>query len=795
MKSKVITLDVLQEFKNRFKEIVVKESTSKIPEIEISIGNINKDFTELKSDLKNYSDESTAKITAVSEAVSNVDKRMPKLSADGNSIIFDNNASFTHQSLEGYINQENIEETVANKGFSKLTIDTVKADDSFSQLIANKDKYLTQHLTKDEVEALNLDYNKLSQKPVIPGDIKDLKDSSNLILTMDNIKADDDLSDLIKNKSEFALKTSIPKKVSDLANDLNFTNITLSDIKADPDLNQLIINKDTYLTQQLTKQDIENLGLDYNKLSSRPTIPSDIKDLYDSDKLLLTLDNVKNDDDFNSLLMNKDNFALKSNLPSKLSDLVNDTNFSTLTLEDVKKDKDISNLVSNKDKFITSQLTKDDIEAMGLSYISLQNTPVIPNKVSQLTNDSGFTTFDGNYSSLSGKPSNLSDFTNDIVTIKDGIISVGDLTIKPLTEHQKLDDYQLKADAFNGDYASLKNKPELFTGNYDDLSGKPSIPSKLSELANDAGYSKFDGNYSSLADKPELFTGDYNDLVNLPVIPQDISELKDAKKLILNLDNVKSDPQLKELIDNKDKYAQKSSIPSKLSDLDNDTNFTTLSAVKTDADLAHKTDIVTSYLQLKDKPSIPSDISDLDDTNNLILTISKIKEDSAFAQLITDKDKYLTEHQDITHLADKKDIVKSYNDLLDTPYIPAKLSDLTNDSNYQTAADVELSISGKGYKTENDINLIISGKGFQTASDFINTLKEKGILNSSGNLSISCDNITGLGLLAKKDNLSAQDVGARPDTWTPTAQEVGVPEWARAANKPTYSASEVGVPS
>lgn len=72
-------------------------------------------------------------------------------------------------------------------------------------------------------------------------------------------------------------------------------------------------------------------------------------------------------------------------------------------------------------------------------------------------------------------------------------------------------------------------------------------------------------------------------------------------------------------------------------------------------------------------------------------------------------------------------------------------------------------------------------------------------------------------------NLSASDVGARPDTWVPTAQEVGalpagtkipaklsdlendkgyitgytendptVPAWAKAATKPTYTAAEVG---
>lgn len=49
-----------------------------------------------------------------------------------------------------------------------------------------------------------------------------------------------------------------------------------------------------------------------------------------------------------------------------------------------------------------------------------------------------------------------------------------------------------------------------------------------------------------------------------------------------------------------------------------------------------------------------------------------------------------------------------------------------------------------------------------------------------------------LGALAHEDSLTASDVGARADNWTPTMTEVGVPSWAQNSTKPSYTASEVG---
>ena len=53
--------------------------------------------------------------------------------------------------------------------------------------------------------------------------------------------------------------------------------------------------------------------------------------------------------------------------------------------------------------------------------------------------------------------------------------------------------------------------------------------------------------------------------------------------------------------------------------------------------------------------------------------------------------------------------------------IPQKVSDLTNDSGYQTESQVGALISAKGYQTESQVNTLISGKGYQTEAQ-VNTL-------------------------------------------------------------------------
>ncbi len=79
-----------------------------------------------------------------------------------------------------------------------------------------------------------------------------------------------------------------------------------------------------------------------------------------------------------------------------------------------------------------------------------------------------------------------------------------------------------------------------FDGTYGSLTGAPAIPSNVSDLTNDAGYTTFDGDYSSLSNQPTIpsnvsdltndagyttFDGAYSSLNNKPTIPSNVSDL------------------------------------------------------------------------------------------------------------------------------------------------------------------------------------------------------------------------------------------------------------------------------
>lgn len=98
------------------------------------------------------------------------------------------------------------------------------------------------------------------------------------------------------------------------------------------------------------------------------------------------------------------------------------------------------------------------------------------------------------------------------------------------------------------DYEQLINKPSINSveligdKSAEDLGlASPSdIPSALSELSSDSTHrtvtdsqiadwnakSDFSGSYDDLTDKPSLFSGDYNDLTNKPTIPSKTSQLQ-----------------------------------------------------------------------------------------------------------------------------------------------------------------------------------------------------------------------------------------------------------------------------
>ena len=120
-----------------------------------------------------------------------------------------------------------------------------------------------------------------------------------------------------------------------------------------------------------------------------------------------------------------------------------------------------------------------------------------------------------------------------------------------------------------------------FSGDYDDLSDTPTIPTKTSDLTNDS-------NFVSSEDLAAVaFSGNYNDLSNKPTIPaaQIQSDWDQADNT--KVDYIKNKPTIPAAQVNSDwnsdsgvsEILNKPTIPSKTSDLINDSDFTTNAAL------------------------------------------------------------------------------------------------------------------------------------------------------------------------------------------------------------------------
>ena len=130
-------------------------------------------------------------------------------------------------------------------------------------------------------------------------------------------------------------------------------------------------------------------------------------------------------------------------------------------------------------------------------------------------------------------------------------------------------------------------------------------------------------------------------------------------------------------------YAKKTDIPTKTSELTNDSGFITehqdisgkADKSYVDTELAKKSDKTHthSYNDLSDKPVIPS-INGLATKKELTDGLAK-KSDKTHTH-----DQYLTEHQDISGKADRSEI-------------PTKTSQLTNDSDFATNASIDEKIA------------------------------------------------------------------------------------------------------
>ena len=608
-------------------------------------------------------------------------------------------------------------------------------------------------------------YADLTGKPTIPKVISQLENDLNFVnITQLNTKADkvhthsynnlEDLPTLFSgNYNDLLNKPTVPSKTSELTNDSSFTTSTQLATKADK------IHTHNY-------NDLEDkptlFSGAYKDLTEKPTIPTKISELINDSNfvdstVLSTKANAVHthnyDDLTNKPVLFSGTYADltgKPTIPTKTSELTNDSNFATVTLLDSKADK-----VHNH-----SYTELDDLPTLfSGDYKDLIGTPVIPSKTSELTNDSNFATtdlvntkankthshsyldledlpnlFSGNYNDLLNKPkipTLISELENDNNYVNQAYVEqrITDVATSgeiDLSDYVTTAQLNTKADKVHThSYEDLTEKPTLFSGKYADLIGKPTIPTKTSDITNDSNFvttsqlnTKADTihthSYEDLTDKPTLFSGKYADLTGKPTIPTKVSELTNDSSFAttVQLSTKANTVHTHDYADLENKptlfsgkyidLLDKPTIPSKTSELTNDSNFVDTIALATKANLTHS----HSYSDLEDKPILFSGAyKDLTGKPTIPTKISELTNDSSFAttsQLNTELNKKAnTSH---THVySDILDAPVSFNgnyeDLINKPTIPTKVSDLENDENFATTSQLNSGLNTKANST------------------------------------------------------------------------------------------------
>ena len=160
-----------------------------------------------------------------------------------------------------------------------------------------------------------------------------------------------------------------------------------------------------------------------------------------------------------------DDLTDKPTIPSKISDLTNDSDFIETSS--------------------TSGLLKNDGTVDTTSYLSSLPSHTHDDRYYTESEMDGLLNnkldvedaFSGSYNDLSDVPTSFNPSSHNH--------SISDVSNLQTSLNAKLETGDVGSAALSNDYYDLDNLPSLFDGDYDSLTNKPSIPSKTSELTND----------------------------------------------------------------------------------------------------------------------------------------------------------------------------------------------------------------------------------------------------------------------------------------------------------------------
>lgn len=379
-------------------------------------------------------------------------------------------------------------------------------------------------------------YTPLTDKPSINGIV--LEGDK----TLEELGFEDAIEDVKVNGTSLpivdkSVDVSVPTKTSDLTNDLDFV-------------------------EETDLADVAFSGA-YADLTDTPSIPTKTSDLTNDSDFVSDANYVHTDNNFTTTLKNKLNdiaagaevnvqsdwdvtdsssdafIKNKPSIPTKTSDLTNDSGFITSAALPTKT-SDLTNdsgFITKSVSDLTNYYTQSEVNGMF-------NALSIPTKTSDLVNDSGFLTSIpiASASTLGG------------VKIGSGINIAADGTIS--------------AAVASLDWANITNKPTNVSYWTNDAGyiTSAALPTATSDLTNDGS----DGT-STYVETGELATvatsGDYNDLSNKPTIPT----VNDAT-ITIQRNSATVDSFTVNASQNKSINIV---VPTKTSDLTNDSNFIT----------------------------------------------------------------------------------------------------------------------------------------------------------------------------------------------------------------------------
>ena len=388
----------------------------------------------------------------------------------------------------------------------------------------------------------------------------------------------------------------------------------------------------------------------------------------------------------NKVLEDLDSKANKSDIPTKTSQLENDSNFVNETyvtdaINNAKLEgnegidltiyqKKTDNTLNTEDKTVVGAINEVKTKADSIK---------VPTKVSELENDGGFITAEDipNIEGLATKED--LNAKADVNHNHDEVYSkLGHTHSQYLTEHQDISNLATKEEL--KDKADKVHTHSQYLTEHQDISGK----ADKTELHSHANKTILDGitqedinnwNNSGSSD----FSGDYNDLTNKPVIPKVTNDLTNSLKA--NYDTAYEHSQSPHAPSNAQKNSDitKAEIEAKLTgNIATHTHSQYLTEHQSLSDYALKTQLHThtnknvldmiieakinewnnksdfsgSYNDLTDKPTIPTVPTDISSFTNDVGYLTSVP-----SEYVTDEELeakgYLTQHQDLSDYAKK----------------------------------------------------------------------------------------------------------------------------------------------